>query len=110
MPYRINNPATVLSPRKNVKNVTVLYNGGAVPGGYSVAKLKWNGNDVIGVRWNITENEVHDKDKISGKNVCLGEPNSHGYSTWFILPDDLIGKLITGDILAKDLKQYLDEK
>jgi hypothetical protein len=110
MPYRIKNPSKVLSPKKNVKNVSVLYKGDAVPGEYSVAKLEWNGNDVIGIRWNITENEVHDKDKISGKNVCLGEPNSHGYSTWFILPDDLIGKLITNDILAKDLKNYLDQK
>ncbi|WP_165732711.1 hypothetical protein [Polaribacter sp. 20A6] len=110
MPYIINHPSTVLSPKRNVKNVTVFYNGGAVPGGYSVAKLKWNGNDVIGIRWNITENEIHDKDKISGKKVCLGEPNSRGHSTWFILPDDLIEKLITGGVLAKDLKKYLDQK
>lgn len=110
MPYRINHPLSVLSPKKNVKNVTLLYNGGPLPGGYSIAKLQWNGKDVIGVRWYISENEVHYTDKISGKKVCLGEPNSRGYSTWFILPDNLISKLLTGGALVKDLKKYLDQK
>ena len=31
MPDRINSPANILSRRKNVKNLTVLYNCGAVP-------------------------------------------------------------------------------
>ena len=87
MSYQIKDPATVLSPRTNVKNVQVLYNSGAVPGAFSVAKLEWNGREVIGVRWNMTENEIHDPNKINGVTECVGEPNSRGYSTWFVLPD-----------------------
>jgi len=108
MPYKINDPTTVLSPRKNVKNVTVLYNGGNIPGAYSIAKLKWNGDDVIGIRWNISENEISNKS--NGIDLCLGEPNSRGYSTWFVLPDDMINKLITDDNLKTELSKYLESK
>jgi hypothetical protein len=116
MALKSNSPATVISPKKNVKNVMVLYDGGTGYGRYSVAKLKWNNKDVIGIRWNVSENEANHPDKISGLKVCLGEPNSHGNSTWFIVPDDLLNVLINGGkneketTLENELRKYLKEE
>lgn len=109
MPYVYKLPQTVLSPVKNVKNVRVLFDGGNTHGAYSVARLKWNGNEVLGIRWNINENEAGDPKKISGAVTCLGEPNSRGYSTWFVLPDDFIGKILSGSDLRDKLQEYLAE-
>jgi len=110
MPFTYNLPATVLSPKKNVSNVRVLYDGGPHHGEFSIARIEWNGNDVLGIRWNVNENEASDPIKISGAKVCLGEPNSRGKSTWFVLPDFFIEELLSGGDLSNKLKQYLEEK
>lgn len=110
MPYKYNPANTVVSPVKNVKNVRVLSDGGACHGCYSVAIVEWNGNDVLAIRWNISENEATRTDKLNGSVVCLGEPNSHGYSTWFVVPDDLLIRLLNGGDLADKIKQYLSTK
>lgn len=94
MPFVYNLPQSVLSPIKNVGNVRVLFDGGNLHGAYSVARLQWNGDEVLAIRWNINENEARDPKKISGAVTCLGEPNSRGYSTWFILPDDFVAQLL----------------
>lgn len=110
MSYKYNLPNTVLSPVKNVSNVRVLFDNGNFHGGYSVAILKWNDNDVLAIRWNITENEAKDPKKISGTSVCIGEPNSHGHSTWFILPNDFIQQILNNTELNNKIKQYLNKK
>ena len=110
MPYSYNLPNTVLSPMKNVKNVRVLFDSGNVHGAYSIARLEWNDHEVLGIRWNINENEANDSQKISGLKVCLGEPNSRGYSTWFILPDDFIIQILQKGSLSVQLEKYLKEK
>lgn len=94
MTYRIKDPSTVLSPLKNVGNVDVIFNSGNDFGCYSVALLEWNKKKVIGIRWNITENESSDQRKINGEAECLGEPNSRGNATWFILPNDFLSCLL----------------
>lgn len=105
----IHHPAnTVVSPRDCVKNVVPIYDGGPNYGEYSVAILEWNGNPCIGIRWNITERELNNPDKVSGKVICVGEPNSRGYATWFILPDDFLRDLLSqGDISIK-IQKYLN--
>jgi hypothetical protein len=55
--------------------VEILYNSG--PGGWSVASLDWNGEDAIGIRWNGQE------------GPGIGNPQSRGNATWFILPGEL---------------------
>lgn len=85
MTYKTFDPKNVISPKKNVKNVRVIFKNQE----YSIAKIEWNGNDQMAIRWNISENERYDQDKINGIKKCLGEPNSRGVPTWFILPDDL---------------------
>ena len=68
-------PATVLAPKASIRSVEILYNAG--PGGWSVASIDWEGSEAIGIRWN-------------GKDgPGIGNPQSRGNATWFILPDEL---------------------
>ena len=103
-------PQTVISPRDCVSNVQVLYDGGAIPGEYAVARLDWNGQPTLGIRWNIAQREASDPDKISGKKICMGEPSSHGYPTWFILPDAFLQNIMTGGNVAVAIREYLEEE
>jgi hypothetical protein len=100
---------TVTSPKDCVDKVIPIYDGGAFKGEYSVAILEWQGNPCIGIRWNITERELNNPDKVSGKVVCVGEPNSRGYATWFILPDDFLRALLSGGNIATRIREYLGE-
>jgi len=112
MPYRYKLPADVISPKDKVSDVKPIFDNGNFHGAFSVAKLKWNNKEVIGIRWNINEREAYKPDKISGKEICKGEPNSRSHSTWFILPDDFILQLISEkkSKLVSELKKILDQK
>lgn len=68
-------PATVIAPRASIRSVDVLYNAG--PGGWSVARLQWEGEERLGIRWNGAD----------GPGV--GNPQSRAVPTWFVLPDEL---------------------
>jgi len=71
-------PAAVWAPRASIRSVDILYNstpGG--PGGWSVARINWEGSEALGIRWN------------GGDGSGIGNPQSRGNPTWFILPDEL---------------------
>ena len=71
-------PATVWAPKASIRSVEILYNskpGG--PGGWSVARVNWEDENRIGIRWN------------GGEGRGVGNPQSRGNATWFILPDEL---------------------
>ena len=88
MPYV--DPQTVLAPRNRVGSVDVLYNSGPGQGSWSIARIEYDGiPDRIGIRWNGS-------DETDG----LGNPQSHGKPTWFVLPDEVSG-------LVRDLAEEL---
>ena len=68
-------PASVWAPKAFVRAVEVLYNSGA--GGWSVARVNWEDEERIGIRWN------------GGEGPGVGNPQSRGNATWFILPAEL---------------------
>jgi len=70
-------PRTVLSPKGRVKSVEVIYDAGPVDGSWAVARLKWDEETAVGIRWN--------GDSVSSK----GLPQARGYPAWFVLPGDL---------------------
>ncbi len=96
----------VISPKRNLKNVIDIHQNK----NFALAKVTWNGSDKIAIRWNVTENELKNNEKASGKVKCIGEPNSRGYPTWFILPDDFLEALVNDTKLAEDLRNILKEK
>ncbi|MGL5681683.1 MAG: hypothetical protein ACRDDZ_01345 [Marinifilaceae bacterium] len=81
------NPQLVNSPKGHIEVVEIIYDGGIDPG-YSIAIVKWDGNPAIAMRWNISQNESNDIQKINGKAECIGNPQSRGVATWFVLPQD----------------------
>jgi hypothetical protein len=69
-------PATVWAPKAAIRSVEVLYNRG--PGEWSAARVNWEDRERIGIRWN-------GGDDAPG----IGNPQSRGNATWFILPPEL---------------------
>lgn len=69
-------PQTVRSPKEHWMLIDVLDNRGA--GRHSVAIGEWDGERVLAMRWN-------------GEAGELGNPQSRGIPTWFIVPSDYAG-------------------
>lgn len=67
-------PRMVLSPKGKVSDLNVIVDGKA--GQYSIALMKWENKDAVGVRWN-------------GHDNSIGNPQSRGVATWFVLPSEV---------------------
>ena len=87
MPFIYHAPATVLSPKKFIRQVDVLYDGGVT--GFSLAMIDWEGVPHIGMRWNVAIKEQADSSKQTGTVPCDGSPSAKGIPSWFILPREL---------------------
>lgn len=87
MPHRYRAPNTVTAPRDFIRSVNVLFDGGA--GGISIAELDWNGNKVLGIRYNIAAREWTDPEKEAGNKISVGMPFSSAHPVWFVLPEAL---------------------
>ena len=86
-------PSTVLSPKDRVKSVEVIYDAGPVDGSWSVARLKWDEETKVGIRWN--------GDSVSSK----GLPQARGNPAWFVLPGELGSAVLAA---AQALKRQRD--
>jgi len=72
MPYV--RPEEALSPKNRMGGVLeVIYAG--VENEMSVARIRWDGDDVIAARWNGDDNRP------------LGNPVSRGRATWFVIEE-----------------------
>lgn len=81
-------PDLVISPKSKISDLKVLYDKGE--GEWSLAEMKWEGGDAVGIRWNGSSNDPNQ----SG----TGNPQSRGVPTWFVLPDeiaDVVTKWVT---------------
>lgn len=72
MPYT--EPKNVISPKTKWKIRRVLADTGK--NGWSIAQGTWEEEPRLAIRWN-------------GNDDDLGNPQSRGHPTWFILPNDL---------------------
>jgi hypothetical protein len=89
MPYV--DPGTVVAPRSRLTSVEVLYNSG--PGGWSLARLQFDGEECLGIRWNGAEHEPG-----------IGNPQSRGRPTWFVVPDQLAG------VIRDEVEKFVDSR
>ena len=101
---KYNHPEKVRSPRGYAKHIKPLYDGGEE--GISIAILEnCDGNHNIGIRWNVSEKEWDDRQKVEEKKACVGMPQSRGYSVWFILPDTswkFVPQMISDEIFVNN--------
>jgi hypothetical protein len=81
MPYI--DPETVRSPKGRVDDIDVIYDKGPSVASWSVAKLKWDRAEAIGIRWNGDEDHL------------VGTPQSRGKATWFIVPKEIAEAVVT---------------
>lgn len=81
------------SPQANIGGpYKVLYKD--VQERWAVVVLKWNNKPRLGVRWFW--------------DSC-GEPNSRGYSTWFVVPPNLSIAVLNGLPLVHDVRLLVDD-
>lgn len=66
-------PADVHAPKRFWTLIHVIFDGG--PGGSSLAIGRWKNNPVLAMRWNGSDDN------------SLGNPQSRGLPTWFIVPE-----------------------
>lgn len=86
-------PQSVTSPQDRWRLIGVLYDDG--PSKAAIAFGEWEGRPAIGMRWNGSDRP----------GDSLGNPQSSGQATWFILPSfvaaqvvaALVGRLKGGD-------------
>ena len=94
-------PQTVISPRNKVSRVKVLFDRGPVDHSWSIARLTYDGNDCIGIRWNG-----------DSKESKKGVPLANAHPVWFILPKEIAGAIeekvgeLNGEREAKLLDGY----
>lgn len=95
-------PDMVVSPKSRITPpLEVLYDGGeeGQGDGFSIAKLKWDNQDAVAIRWNgSTDSQIAS---------IAGTPQSRGLPTWFILPD-ILG--VEAEKIAKELNSKKSEQ
>jgi hypothetical protein len=74
-------PTTVHSPKSVWTLDEVIFSTGQ--GGWSVARGTWYGKSVLGMRWNGSDDEDGN-----------GSPQSRGFPTWFIIPEQVESVLV----------------
>ncbi len=66
-------PADVVSPKRRWQTITILRDTGN--DNDSLALGNWDGSPALGMRWN------------GDNNSDIGNPQSRGQATWFIVPE-----------------------
>jgi hypothetical protein len=84
-------PHMVVAPRNRITSVEVLYNN--IKDGWSVARLGFDGKERLGIRWNGSEREQG-----------IGNPQSRGKPTWFVIPSELT------DVILEKIERLGDSR
>ncbi len=84
-------PENVCSPKQRWSLIKVLHDGGE--DGYSIALGRWDNNACIGMRWN------------GGEGSSIGNPQSRGLPTWFIVPENYQESIL--EQLSKDMVAFV---
>lgn len=99
-------PGDVHAPKRHWQLIHVLFDGGESGpdsnGGSSLAIGRWDGRPVLAMRWN------------GNKRNPLGNPQSRGLPTWFIVPDQHVRQILEttpynfSDSRLKFARDFLD--
>ena len=74
-------PEEVTAPKLHWSLIKVIYRGD--PEEYSIAIGKWDNEPCLAIRWNACESRP------------VGNPQSRGLPTWFILPNPLVQPILS---------------
>lgn len=88
MPMKYVHPSDVVSPKKHFTLITVLHDEGS--GAWALALGKWKNSPVLAMRWN------------GNKESPIGNPQSRGLPTWFIIPEEYNESILGMKIISPD--------
>lgn len=71
-------PCTVISPKKRIEALRIVYDSGPTEGSWAVAEFIWDSKERVGIRWNGEPDDGG-----------VGTPQARGVPTWFVLPIEL---------------------
>ena len=86
------NPRDAVSPRANWQLIDVLYEAEH----WSMALGRWDKRPVLAQRWNGDEGEK-------------GNPVSHGFPTWFVMPDDTYSLFLQSDFIPEGKRAFVKD-
>lgn len=86
-------PEMVLSPKNRITELEIIYDDGE--NSWALAKMKWDGNPVTSLRWNGGSKDP----RFPG----IGNPQSRGVPTWFVLPDEVSDAILNMLKLGKKI-------
>lgn len=75
-------PTAVISPKQHWILIAVLEDTGQGPGSHALALGRWDQQPVLAMRWN------------GDKKNPIGNPQSRGLPTWFIVPNGYIEAIL----------------
>jgi hypothetical protein len=95
-------PNNVRSPKDSISDLEVVYDGGESGDedqeGYSICHMTWeDGKSRMGIRWNGNEKGP------------VGNPQSRGIPTWFILPEKVETLFYVGALIWEKAISNADE-
>jgi hypothetical protein len=76
-------PCTVISPKKRIEDLRIVYDSGPTEVSWAVAEFIWDSKERVGIRWN---GEPDDDG--------VGTPQARGVPTWFVLPVELAPQVL----------------
>ncbi len=76
-------PLKVISPKKHLKLIQVLYDGVKSGTGFSIAEVQWDGENTYGLRWDESPTD---------KGYPCG---SHGHPQWMIANGMMIKQMMS---------------
>ena len=78
-------PDLVVSPKSLVSNLKVIYDGEV--NSWALVEMEWGGAEAVRLRWN----DGSEDQRFPG----IGNPQSRGLPTWFILPEEIAEVVIS---------------
>jgi hypothetical protein len=90
---RYTSPDLVIYPKEKIEIIDIVYDGNdgtheKSEVDVSLAKVKWDGESHLAIRWNVAAHEYDDQNKVSGASRCIGMPSFNGNPEWFIIPKE----------------------
>lgn len=88
-------PDLVVSPKSLVSNLKVIYDGEV--NSWALAEMEWGGAEAVMLRWNGGSEDQ----RFPG----IGNPQSRGLPTWFILPEEIAEVVISMLKVSKKISE-----
>jgi hypothetical protein len=85
-------PSDVISPKQHLNLIAVLDDEGPGEGNSAMALIRWDNKLALAMRWNGDDEDENP----------IGNPQSRGVPTWFVVPDKYVDPILSHSKLHAD--------